>query len=405
MSLRRLFPVLAFVWLSLAMEAGDWSSREPLDSNQGGTIELRYRRDEGRDDQEKGYGFVYQINNTSNRQGARVSFCFGTQDPQTGRWSNPSKGEVTKVLEVGPGGTASGTVYSPYPASMDYFASVEWVDGLTSPPEKEEGTGATPGDPSGEDEGKGKSPDDPAGESPKEKGPTFEGVPLTDVQGVLGKLRVSEHFRVALVLHWQGSDEYPAAEGSAETITWQQATIGLLESYRDPHYLRPGVSLASFQIRKSSAKEIIVEFDDICREHLEFLLGVETNPPPDILELSALGNGSLVSGEEKIIPASRPRSEAKPVAAPVSETKRDPVKAAPSRHNGYWFDPGDKEAKGEDPMIYVRVDGTARRMKLSVAKRDYGVPGSATKDTMSVYMESLGMLVKDLGTHRAQPGR
>jgi hypothetical protein len=405
MSLRRLLPVLVFVGSCLSLTAGNWSLNEPLGSNKRGTINLRYRRDESRDDREKGYGFVFEITNTNDRQGARVSFSFGVQDPQTLRWSNASKSEITHVLEVGPEGTASGSVYSPYPTGLDYYSAVEWVDGLAPSGKKaEEGSGVPEYTPL-EREGGEKAvdpakPEDSTTKEAKPRGPTFEGVELSDIDGIREKIKRSEYFRAVLVLHWQGHDDYSAGEGSSERATWNQAVMALLENYRDPHYQRPGISLASFRIRKSTPKEIVVEFDEVFREYLDFILGVINTPPVDILELSSLGNGSIVAGNEKFIHASQPGSETK--SAPVTEVKKSTAKP---RHNGYWIDPGDKEAKGSDPVIYVRVDGTARRMNLSVAKRVYAVPDEATSDTMSVYVESLGMVVKDKKTHRPQPGR
>jgi hypothetical protein len=69
-------------------------------------------------------------------------------------------------------------------------------------------------------------------------------------------------------------------------------------------------------------------------------------------------------------------------------------------HSGYWFDPEDKDAKGDDPVIYVRIAGQAKRVRLSAAKEAYGVPKGASRDTMSHYSERQGKLLVDRNSHR-----
>ncbi len=125
-----------------------------------------------------------------------------------------------------------------------------------------------------------------------------------------------------------------------------------------------------------------------------------TTTPPAKPEKSASGNGDADPEglEGKLVPGTE-RRPAKP--APKSTPAR-PESAAPSSATpGYWYDPTDREAKGGDPIIYVRVDGVATRVPLSEAA-EYGVPPDASIDTMTHYSERQKKVLIDRGTHRSK---
>jgi hypothetical protein len=90
---------------------------------------------------------------------------------------------------------------------------------------------------------------------------------------------------------------------------------------------------------------------------------------------------------------------AKPKPEPA-QAKSDKPAAVP----GYWYDPDDVEAKGSNPIIYVRVEGVATRVYLNDAS-DYGVPKDATLDTMTWYRERTGKIdpKKNRGTQNGKP--
>lgn len=130
----------------------------------------------------------------------------------------------------------------------------------------------------------------------------------------------------------------------------------------------------------------------------------ETPAPPKKKDFE--GNGPLseedlrgknVSGSgPKFAPTKPDKFSAKPKS---ESAKADPAKTAATP--GYWYDPNDNEAKGSDPIIYVRIDGVATRVPLSEAG-SYGVPKGASLDTMTWYSERDGHIVKgkDRGTQK-----
>ena len=129
-------------------------------------------------------------------------------------------------------------------------------------------------------------------------------------------------------------------------------------------------------------------------------------PPPE--KKGFEGNGPLTEEDlkGKDIPGSGPQfAPAKPDKFSVKPApKTEPAKPEPAKTAavpGYWYDPDDNEAKGSDPIIYVRVDGEAVRVHLSEAK-GYGVPETATKETMTWYSEKQGKITKhpELHTNR-----
>ena len=93
-----------------------------------------------------------------------------------------------------------------------------------------------------------------------------------------------------------------------------------------------------------------------------------------------------------------------PMAGAIGQPKQEAGTAANVRpvrpHEGYWFDPTDSTRDAADPMIYVRYLGVARRVPLSKAKAEHGVPSTATPATMTHYSEREGRVKIDRGTHR-----
>lgn len=114
------------------------------------------------------------------------------------------------------------------------------------------------------------------------------------------------------------------------------------------------------------------------------------------------GNGDADPSSEKTVPG----TEKKPVErkpAPRPEPKPEPKKPEVVMHDGYWFDPTDESRDDDDPFIYVRVNGTAQRIRLSKAPAAHGIPDGLTIDQMSWYNERLHKVEKNYNnTHRGK---
>jgi hypothetical protein len=129
---------------------------------------------------------------------------------------------------------------------------------------------------------------------------------------------------------------------------------------------------------------------------------------PEKEEPKVAGNGDADPIDDKVIPGTEQKPEArqvkakvaaKPVSAKPEPAKPAAPKSAAPKHDGYWFDPTDESRDDDDPYIYVRVDGTAKRVLLSKAPALYGIPDHLTIDQMSWYNESLHRVVKNSHTH------
>jgi len=100
-----------------------------------------------------------------------------------------------------------------------------------------------------------------------------------------------------------------------------------------------------------------------------------------------------------------PGTEEKPKTKPV--TKEPPAKPEPKKteivmHDGYWFDPTDESRDDDDPYIYVRVNGAAKRILLSKAPAAHDVPDGLTIDQMSWYNERQHKVVENRNTHQSK---
>ena len=133
--------------------------------------------------------------------------------------------------------------------------------------------------------------------------------------------------------------------------------------------------------------------------------GKPEQPTPKKKEFE--GNGPLPSEQGIEVPGSGPKFAPPPPNKFASNPKTEPAKPEPAKAAavpGYWYDPTDAEAKGSNPIIYIRVDGVATRVYLEDAK-GYGVPENATVDTMTWYSERTGKIVpgKNRGTQNSKP--
>lgn len=392
---------LFFLILLGRLSAGEWSRWEgvpgEMTADRSTAVVARSRRDEAGDGMEKGYLFIYELHNQSGTQTAKVFLCFPVQDSATGIWKDIDPNNPTIVHDIRPMGTVTGTRYSPSPRGLGFESDIKWSEDL--PPEEKPADSPVATD---------KPP--VAAETPG----TFEGVPLdTSAEGkdVLLNKMGDGRFMVVIELFRQDDMGDNYGDGDGGTQTWQQTFTELLEGYRNPEYY-PN-TLASFQILSSTPTAIKVRFDVVYQEQISFLLTHLREPPTRISEMVRLhsgehapavasgdkaapagranpnpGNGPADQGPEKFIPASQP-------AAKAGE-----LEAGAVMHSGYWFDPDDKEAKASDPVIYVRVAGQAKRVRLSAAKEAYGVPQEAAPGTMSHYSERQGKVTIDRGTHR-----
>ncbi len=124
------------------------------------------------------------------------------------------------------------------------------------------------------------------------------------------------------------------------------------------------------------------------------------NPPEPVAQTTP----SLPA--EPPTPAAQPGKTRAPAPPPKGKAaKPEPAKTAMTPHDGYWFDPADKDRDTEDPFIYVRLNGQVERVPLSKAKKDHGVPDDAEIENMTWYSERGGKVVDDKGTHRSKGSR
>lgn len=377
--------------------AGEWTHWEgvkgELHAERSAVVTARSRRDEAGDEMEKGYLFVYELRNHSSTLTAKVSLYFPQQDPATRTWSNIDLSHPPMVHDVPPAGTVTGTRYSPSSRGLIYESDIKWSENLTSLT----------------DEKKVHAEADKNAEV-KTKTATaatdFEGIALTDNQGLRARVSQSpetEKFRAKMVLRgFPGTRDFPVLRKGTlfyDEIpsTWRQLMdeeIANGLAAEEPYH-------TVIKVLAASETEMTVDVITTCRNYLVTWLE-EDEFPLTMLELERLGpapaNESLPPEQngEKIISASQ--AEPKPAA----ESNASSLSGALVLHQGYWSDPGDKDAKAQDPVIYVRVSGQAKRVKLSAAKESYGVPASAAPDMMSHYSEREGKVLIDRKTHLAR---
>lgn len=177
-----------------------------------------------------------------------------------------------------------------------------------------------------------------------------------------------------------------------QTLTNADAIISAIDAGQPvaPEYLAKPEIQALIMLKWS-----IISLKERLRLALLYVNGGETAPPATAAKQAAQGGKS---------------APAKSTPAKTASEQQPKEKQPEEPHDGYWFDPSDKEAKIVDHIIYVRINGEARRVPLSLAKTKHGVPASASRATMSHYSERLNHLItKDRFTHlsrkQAAPGK
>lgn len=177
-----------------------------------------------------------------------------------------------------------------------------------------------------------------------------------------------------------------------QTLTDADAIISAIDAGQPvaPEYLAKPEIQALIMLKWS-----IISLQERLRQALLYVNGGESTPPATPTKQAAQGGKS---------------APAKSSPAKTASAQKPKEKQPEEPHDGYWFDPSDKQAKIVDHIIYVRFNGEAKRVPLSLAKTKHGVPESATRATMSHYSERLDHLItKDRFTHlsrnQAAPGK
>jgi hypothetical protein len=401
-------PALA-LWALTSLPASplsEWSEWTPLGGNtkpeRDGAIEVRQRIAELSENPARAATFLIEFRNRSDSHAARIQLLFPRWNDATQSWDPPDESRPER-LKVPPLGTASLRQPSPSALRLEYASLIEWEDEAV-----DDGTG---------------SPGNPADAATPEATPEADPVtPITPELAAIFSLLEQEpetsRFSVLLKLTRPAGFEEPMAHTDSGVYTWRQV-------YHDQFAFRAGEypdlkleiiseSDTEFVVRYGSATVaellrfreyfyIVLEFIELSRLSpngtLEPLIAAQPPKPPPATRPAE--NGPLTEAEiaGKIVPGTE-RSES-PARAPAAGQLTGPT----LRHSGYWFDPGDRDAKAPDPVIYVRLGAQALRMPLSVAKRDLGVPADASPTSMSHYSEQRKTVLIDRGTHRAPAGK
>lgn len=383
---------LFFLILLGRLSAGEWSRWEgvpgEMTADRSTAVVVRSKRDEAGDDMEKGYLFIYELHNQSGTQTAKVSLCFPEQDSATGSWKDIDPNNPTIVHDIRPMEAVTGSRYSPSPRGLNFRSDIKW---------SEEVAPAASGGGTSEDEEK----NPPPGEREE-----FDGVPLSNTLGLSEAVAkytdVKARFRAKIVFRIPpGETSWQEIVGEAAvdvTGTWRQQMESWLTFIQrtDLQYY------SKLQIVSVTETELTTLCSDLHVYHLlAFLSWNETTPV--VLELALLEPGVPPPPEpqpEKIIPANTPEPQPAGNEVPSTGGTSGVLEVSAVVHSGYWLDPDDKDAKAADPVIYVRVAGQAKRVRLSAAKEAYGVPKEAAPDTMSHFSERQGKVTIDRGTHR-----
>lgn len=342
--------------------------------------------------------FYYRIRNLDTEHAAKVTLFLPKQDSISNRWSEMNPVEFV----ISPGASLDRkTCYSPDPNNLEYKATIIWDDepgykrGKTAP-----------------------EAEDPIRDGTNQAEANL-GVPLDDFPAVLTKLKgMTDMVDVVLAA------SLVSVPPVNQHISWKEEVRKYVE-----------ISLPSMgflgEIVSTEGEEVKIRFNKTFISSLSLLLSsdgviginglghqirfrfvslslsrLQTNEAPQNGSAAAQssqpfrGNGDL--SEEgirgKIVQSTSTPSKASKI--PKSGGFSAPASAPVIQNQGYWFDPSDKDSHaGEtNPVIYVLINGGAKRVRLSEAKSQYGVPASANRDTMTQWSEKTGVLLFDRGT-------
>jgi hypothetical protein len=252
--------LLVSLILLARLPAGEWSHwsgvRGDLHADRSASVVIRSRRDEGGDQPNLGYRFVYELHNQSGTLAAKVSMAFPTLDPATRQWEEPDLSHPSIVHDIPPMGTVTGSRYAPSERGMTFESGIKWPE-----------------------EGMADSKPAAKESAPKEAaagtgGNSYRGVPLTDKKGLLDKLSEDPEetrYRAILVFATDPADtgkthdsEYTETD---EKVTWREhmeAKFLAIATIPAPEY-RSKVSII-----KASATEITVAYESGSPPHVIF---------------------------------------------------------------------------------------------------------------------------------------
>jgi hypothetical protein len=328
-----------------------------------------------------GTRFSYEVHNSSAEHSARIELYFSEIDPGTGSWRKASR-PVTFVLR--PGARYTGSALSPSPDSLPYEGLVLWDD--------EPGFGDSKPDEESEE------PEPPAPPPEPQTDPDTITQFETDQWGsvVIPRHLLQDHTTVVDI-------EFIAEESDSEGAAF---VAEFINNYGANKFDAPDAYGRVISINGSRVHGF---FHGI---NLARSFGGAANNIMTVVQLIKI---TRLSGKEDEADEEEPAMlpDAPKPSPTRSADKQTPTKQVQSgkldtvsvskKHEGYWYDPSDKEADeyATDPIMYVRYLGKAHRMLLSKAKSVYGVPHTANVGNMTHYKESQKAITENRGTHRA----
>lgn len=415
----RLFAAL-FLSCGGSALAGEWTRWEgvggELISDRSAAVTARSRHDEAGDHRDKGHLFVYELHNQSGTLTAKVSLFFPQQDPATLNWSEIDRSHSPVVHYVPPMGTITGSRYSPSLRGLRYESDIKWSEDLTPKTTAEQASEA--GKPDQPETGT-RPPGEPTGPIRIERSGGSGGYTSSQVSEVIFRLPLDSKIIVDALNNGdmgafpiESKTSFRAvikvsrpAKFAKVSAEYQEIWVNqMLDSLKTDEKFG---NIANLRILSRSNEEIRYSFERADWTTLVSQLENQYESPtiPEEVVLVSYTPPEPISPAEEPLPESAEKIVASTPEAklgPEPEIRMASPKMAPSRHEGYWFDPGDKEAKATDPIIYVRVAGEPKRVKLSEAKLAYGVPASAASGSMSHYSEREGKVLIDRKTHLAR---
>lgn len=382
-----------------ATGASEWTAWSPLQGHSGGKddqVEGRSILDESSLAQgsESGYRFYYELRNLSSTETAKVILRF------------PASG-ATATYELLSGGTASGSGISPNPVQLDIESQITWEEPKVSkqpdPPDAGDNlpSASTPSSDTGSDH----------------KNDSVLGLPLgTDSKPFAAALADDSRHYTALLAYSKPDRYENTPEGMAKFVRDMEGWSADLREDYGRH----------IKIVSSNDHEVFALIEDTIGSDLSgFFSPADGNAR--VIKLTRLDpNSSGENADTSTESADKPTTptfqgngpiptespaekepKRKPSALPAASPKTAPTAApqtatapASQRHEGYWWDPDDEAADDPDPMIYVRLQGVATRVRLSVAQKENGVPADATPENMTVYREKLKKIITNRHTQK-----
>lgn len=401
-----LLSVFAMLCAVSASAEATWGEWKPLQGHQAvgrdAAIEARVIGEEISSNGPSNLGtpFAYEIRNIYSEHVAKVTLNLPKRDARTNIWSQGDPIEFT----IRPGECiAVQTCYSPDPNVLNIKSVVHWDDEPGFKPE-------------------GKTTEEKNAEAPIQDG-AYSGVPLDDFEAVLEHKPEGPPVLLDVVI----AASFVSVPPVNKNIPWKPEFLKYLEMSAAMGLIAENIS--------TEAEEVKFRLNGVFMNVLSMIFGgdrqnfrfndkghvvklrfVSVSPwiPPGSREEPRnrnttsqnsqpfRGNGDLseegLRGKLVEYTSSHPNTNKTPKSGAFSA----PARASANTSQGYWLDPFDKDSHVDeiDPVIYVRVNNAAKRVRLSEAKAKYGVPSTANRDTMTLYSEEAREILLDRGTHR-----